>query len=205
MLPNFVPAGTSVASFFERVLPEAHRTAVPADASAGELAILVRIETGDGYLYSIRGRDVSVTRADKAEAHLVLTTTADALAFFLADWSGPRRFAPSFVPAQGVRLITDPRVVKRLAQATGKIELLLTGLEAGDARLVLSAAGGKKHRENGRPADAAIETKVSVFEELLGGRLLPDEAITAAHVSVRGKKLVALQFAFAVAPFFPVK
>ncbi|HWL89574.1 MAG TPA: SCP2 sterol-binding domain-containing protein [Polyangiaceae bacterium] len=219
MLPNFVPAGTSGESFFERVLPDAHRSQVPADASAGEYVVRVcianrhpeddrtdEIDLVASYLYTIHGREISATKASGADmprVHLSLVVDQAALDFFLADWSGPRRFAPSFVPAQGVQLITDPRVLKRLAQATGRIELRLADFEGGDARLLVSAAGGRKHALDTYTADATIETKVTIFEELLAGRLRPDEAIADAHVTVRGKKLVAMQFAFALAPFFP--
>ncbi|WP_394826632.1 SCP2 sterol-binding domain-containing protein [Pendulispora albinea] len=211
MLPNFVPAGTSVESFFEQVLPDAHRALVPADASAGELAVGVHIEgapLGSGYFCAIRGREISVKQMrDEESAHLWLTVDAPGLAFFLDDLGGERRFAPSFVPAQGVKLITDPRILKRLVQASGTIELRLLDLEIGrkiePVGLRVSAAGGKKHGLKTSAADAEIETKVSVFEKLLAGKLAPDEAIADSHVAVRGKKLVAMQFAFALAPFFP--
>jgi len=214
MLPHFVPVGTSVESFFERVLPEAHRALVPADASAREYLVAVRMDdsprastsTSDAaiYQYAIRGHDISVNRGNaNAAAHLWLAGDRASFEFFLEDWSGPRRFAPSFVPSEGVRLITDPRVLKRIVQATGTIELELT--DFGPAALHVSAAGAKKHELRESAADAVIGTRVSVFEQLLAGNLGPDEAIVDSHVTVRGKKLVAMQFAFALAPFFPKK
>jgi len=210
MLPQNLPAGTSVESFFEHVLPEAHRALVPADPSAGEYLVAVRME-GPGtsttrYAYTIRGREIAVKHGDDTahlQAHLWIAGEYAALDFFLEDWSGPRRFAPSFEPAQGVKLITDPRVLKRLAQATGKIELGLVDFEGGAGNLVISAAGAKKHALKDATSDAIIETRVTVFEKLLAGKLGPDEAIADSHVTVRGKKLVAMQFAFALAPFFP--
>ncbi|WP_394847990.1 SCP2 sterol-binding domain-containing protein [Pendulispora brunnea] len=213
MLPQNLPAGTTVESFFEDILPEAHRQLVPADASAGEYIVSIRMEgPGTGttrYAYTIRGREISIARgADspaQSAAHLWIAGEHAALTFFLEDWSGPRRFAPSFEPAQGVKLITDPRVLKRLAQATGKIELGLIDFEGGAGNLVLSAAGAKKHAFKDTDSDAVIETRVEVFEKLLAGKLGPDEAIADSHVTVRGKKLVAMQFAFALAPFFPAR
>ena len=79
----------------------------------------------------------------------------------------------------------------------------LLSSERGRAAILLGAGGGKKIRVSDE-ADVTIEASVATFERMLAGTLAPDEAISGSHVELIGKKLVAMQFAFALAPFFPL-
>jgi putative sterol carrier protein len=51
--------------------------------------------------------------------------------------------------------------------------------------------------------DASLHIKMPAFRQLLAGRLTPDAAIVDGHVALTGKKLVAMQFALAMVPYFP--
>jgi len=205
MLPIDIPPGTTGRALLESVLPAAHRELVPpSPGGAGDaITMSVRVDGGDSFHYELRGEGVTV-RPGEAPAHLWMKVDAATLERFVADWSGPKRYLPTFTPRGGVRLLTDPRVLKRLIMVSGRIELALPDFEGGRAAIVVGAHGGKKKPIDPAEPDATIEAKMSLFDALLAGRVSPDEALASDGVTLRGKKLVAMQLAFALAPFFPV-
>lgn len=204
MLPSTIPQGTTVESLLETVLPEAHRHEVArAGATGPEQRLGVEVVGGKRYVFRLAGPEVSFDEGG-GPAHLHIRVERSTVERFLEDWSGPRRFVPSFVPREGVTLLTDPRVLKRLVAVTGSIELALPDFEGERVSLFVSAGGSRAHEpREGAAADVVVEVAVPTFERLLAGSLAPDEALADGHVEVRGKKLVAMQFAFALAPFFP--
>jgi hypothetical protein len=108
---------------------------------------------------------------------------------------------PKFSP-KGASIFTDPRVLKRLAHVTGSIELALPNFPGGRASLRAGAFGGKPARVKvDREPDVTVESSMEAFDELLAGKLRPEEALSDSRVKVTGRKMVALQFAFALAPF----
>jgi hypothetical protein len=137
---------------------------------------------------------------------LVLAIDEATVQRFLDDWMGPGRWLPRFEPRGGVLLLTDPRLVRRLGMVSGSIELAIVDFEGGRAGMTL-AAGARATRDQEGDEDAAcdvvVELSTRTFELLLAGTLRPDEAIIDKHVTVRGKTLVAMQFALALVPFFP--
>jgi SCP-2 sterol transfer family len=211
MLPFEIPAGTTARSLFETVLPKAHRQLVPPEAGHGELTMAVRIgeserltESGSlGYTFVFRGSEVTIEQSERP-ASMWIAVQRKTLERFLGDWMGPRRFAPKFTPRGGAVLLTDPRIMKRLVMVTGRIELALPDFEGARASFFVGAGGGKKVAIAPDEPDVVLEASVPTFERLLAGTLPPDDAISGSHVTIRGKKLVAMQFAFALAPFFPV-
>lgn len=202
MLPFHAPLGTTPRDYLARVVPEAHRTLVPgADTKLWDVNISL---LGDrSFHYAIRGAELTMREVDEP-AHLVLALDGAHVARFLADWSGPRRYVPAFEP-RGAALVTDPRVLARLAMVTGSFQASVPDFEDGAIRLALAAFGGKVGRFDPRDddADASVELPSKTFESLLAGRLGPDEALSAGGVTLKGKRLVAMQFALALAPFFP--
>ncbi len=209
MLPFEIPAGTTPKDLFVRVLPDAHRRLVPQGSrETFTLGVRVTGSTPLAFTYTLQGGEVTV-HEEARPAQLLVATEHATLARFLEDWTGPRRFVPSFTPNSAggapLTLLTDPRVLKRLVLVSGRIELALPDLDGSRAALVAGAAGGKAIEHRDDDADVVVESEVPVFERLLSGKLGPDEALSGGHVTVRGKKLVAMQFAFALAPFFPVK
>lgn len=209
MLPFQIPANVSPRDYLLKLVPEAHRSLVPAaSAEAGKTWDVAIALPGDkSVLYSIDGSALTVVErpSDDAAAHLVVTLPKSDLARFLADFGGPRRYVPSFSP-RGAALITDPRVVARAAMVMGSMEATIPDFEGGPVTLAIAAFGGKRgsfDRRDDAP-DASVELPSATFEQLLSGRLAPDKALTAGGVVLKGKKLVAMQFAFALAPFFPL-
>jgi putative sterol carrier protein len=212
MLPFEIPTGTTARSLFETVLPNAHKQLVPLDAGTSELTLAVRVGDDDtlaeggsslGYTFVFRGSEVTIEESERP-ASLWIAVHKRTLDRFLGDWMGPRRFAPKFTPRGGALLLTDPRIMKRLVMVTGRIELALPDFEGERASFFVGAGGGKKVSIEPDAPDVVLEATVPTFERLLAGTLPPDEAIGGNHVTIRGKKLVAMQFAFALAPFFPV-
>ena len=167
-----------------------------------EYVLVAEIQGGDAFTYVVRGHEVNVTRGSEP-ALMWVSVAKHTLERFLLDWTTEKRFIPKFKPRGDVTLFTDPRVLKRLTMVTGRVELALPEFEGGRAAIRLGAGGGKKIQVSDE-ADVTIEASVSTFERMLAGTLAPDEAISGAHVEILGKKLIAMQFAFALAPFFPL-
>ena len=96
--------------------------------------------------------------------------------------------------------MSDPRVIKRVAMANGRIEIAVVD-ECGE-RLALVFGFGDATR---RPIDASspdvvLETRMTVVERVLRGELGPEEALADGDVSLRGRRLLAVQLALALAP-----
>jgi hypothetical protein len=48
-----------------------------------------------------------------------------------------------------------------------------------------------------------VETSLKTYQRLLGGELTPEDALVDGDVVASGKRLVGIQFAFAIGPLFP--
>lgn len=212
MLPFQAPPGTTARDYLFRVVPEAHRALVPApagDAAANARRWDVRVELlgHAAFRYAIDGAALTATedaRDGDGKAHLVLALEKLDVDRFLADWSGARRYVPKFEP-RGAALVTDPRMLARVAMVTGSLAAIVPDFECGPLRLHIAAFGGKLGRFDPRDedADVSVELPLRMLEDLLAGRLAPDVALSSGDAALRGKKLVAMQLAFALAPFFP--
>ncbi|MEO8878455.1 MAG: hypothetical protein ABI461_22895 [Polyangiaceae bacterium] len=203
MLPFDVKLGTTPFELFTEVIPRAHRALVPKHGDREELVVSVAVE-GDPSCSAlacvIRGAEISVTPSE-TDAHLYLQLRADSLQEFLNDWGTDKKYLPKFSP-KGASIFTDPRVLRRLAQVTGSIELALPDFPPGRASLIAGAFGGRKSKPKpDRKPDVVVEASNELFDKLLAGSITPDAALADALVTVTGKKMVALQFAFALAPF----
>ncbi len=207
MLPFDVKLGTRPLELFTEILPRAHRQLVPKLGDRDELIVAILVD-GDPDTKAlrcvIRGADISVTASEdrsSVEAHLYLALKADSLQAFLDDWGTEKKYLPKFSP-KGASIFTDPRVLRRLAHVTGSIELALPNFPGGRASLRAGAFGGKPARVKlDREPDVVVESSMEAFDELLTGKLRPEEALSDSRVNVTGRKMVALQFAFALAPF----
>jgi len=204
MIPKNLPADTTVRSFFESVLPKEHALHVPTDAGNG--TVTVRLLGGPSFRLEAIGNKLTVTPVhDGDPAPFMLTVPAAMADYFLGDWKGPRTLVPTFEP-RGIVVATDARLTRRVAMVTGSIELVLDGFEDEGSHVppgpaTLKAAVGK--RDPDAPADVTVNITMGVFRAFMNGKLAPDEAIVDGHVKVTGKKLVAMQFALALVPFFP--
>ncbi len=202
MLPFEVPLGTTLDSLFAEVFPKAHAQMVPPSAGNDRFVAVHEVTGFKTFTFEIRGQELRVREGDAENPHVWVVVEKSAADLFLTDWLGPKNLVPKNVP-KDIVAITDPRIMKRLALVSAKAELALTDLDG--ARVTLTAAFGtaaKKHRDAHDP-DVVLEASTRIFTRLLEGTLPPEEAIAEGHVTVRGKRLLAMQLAFALAPFYP--
>jgi hypothetical protein len=200
MIPRTLPAGTTLRSFFEELLPADHLANVPHDA--GDARVSVRLVGGPTYAFAVTGSQLAIRETDRIEdAPLLLSFEESTAQLFLDDWLGPQRLAPSFEP-RGLASVTDPRLIRRFAAIKGVISLTLDDFDGQSATLLVAAGPDASLYDD---PDATVRIRLPAFLELLAGRLGPDEAIADGHVTLSGKKLVAMQFALALVPYFPAR
>jgi SCP-2 sterol transfer family len=200
-----IPPDTTIQSLVESVVPALHARLVAEDAPADELVVTVRIDNAGSWTVHIRGREMRVVEGEADRPTLWLFTTARAVELFLEDAAGPKRFAPRFEPGPATAILSDPRLVRRAAMAHGRIELALR--DVGGERLAIVFGFGHAARKRIDPddADVVVEVGLGTVERMLAGTLAPDEALADGDVQVRGNRMLALQLALAVAPFYPQK
>jgi putative sterol carrier protein len=136
---------------------------------------------------------------------LWMHTTERAVERFLEDALGARRLVPRFEPAGGVAAISDPRIVKRVAMASGRIELAVTDEDGERLALVFGFGDATRKAIDPEDADVVVETSLVTLERVLRGELGPEDALADGDVKVRGNRFLAMQLALAVAPFYPAK
>jgi putative sterol carrier protein len=204
MFPIDIPAGTTLETLFTEVVPALH-TRFVTDDSKDEYVAVVRIEDGPSYTYVIRGATIRVDEGEAERVRLWIAFKRDAVEMFLADWMGPKRFVPTFVPPGGVVLFTDPRILKRLIIASGKLEIALSDFEGGRIAMTVACGDAAKKGIDTDDPNVVLEGKTRALEKVLSGELAPEEALVDGDVSVKGNRFVAMQVALALAPFYPPK
>ncbi len=198
MIPRNLPPGTTLRSVMEDLLPADHAAHVPADA--GDASVGVRFVDGPCYSLVATGRRLTVTETPRVvEAPLLLSVDLETAQVFLDDWLGPQRLAPSFEP-RGLQSVTDARFLRRVSAVKGVMSLTLDDLDGGPATLVVAAGPDASLYDD---PDASVHVGMAAFQRVLAGTLTPDAAIVDGHVALSGKKLVAMQFALAMVPYFP--
>ncbi len=202
MFPIEIPIGTTPATFFEAILPKAHAELVKGEVSDEIWVVGVKVKGHTTYTLTIRGKSLSVEDKRPGPVPLWIQVEDEALAFFLNDFATTKRFVPKFVPASGFTTMTDPRLLKRVAMVSGKVEISLMDSPIG--KISLFCASGTRAKEGifDDDPDATIEVHMPTAEKVLSGLLGPEEALSGGHVALRGKRLVAMQFALAIAPFY---
>ncbi len=204
-VPMEIPADTTVHSFIESVVPAIHAQLVPADASNEPFTVAVRIGDAGSWAVHIRGREMRVVAGEPERPTLWLFATTRAVERFLEDATGPRRLMPTFEPVvgpMGAAVLSDPRVVRRVAMANGRMELAVN--EDGERlAIVLGFGTATRKRIDPEDADVVIETGMATLERVLAGTLAPEDALVDGDVNVRGNRMLALQLALAIAPFYP--
>ncbi|MGH7270069.1 MAG: hypothetical protein ACREJ3_06520, partial [Polyangiaceae bacterium] len=103
-----VPAGTTVKSLVESVIPALHARLVPDGGPTESFTVVVRVEDAGSWTVSIAGRDMRVAEGEAPRPTLWLFTTAMAVERFLEDAAGPQRFLPKIESMDGVALLSDP-------------------------------------------------------------------------------------------------
>ena len=171
---------------------------VPPDA--GEGTVSFRFVDGPSYRFHASGNKLTVTETARVtDAPLMLSVDESTAQLFLDDWLGPQRLAPSFEP-RGIGAITDARLLRSVSAVRGVLSLTLDDFEGQSATLLVAAGPNASLYDD---PDAELHIGLPAFLRVLAGSLRPDEAITEGHVTLKGKKLVALHFALALVPFFP--
>jgi hypothetical protein len=198
-----IPPDTTIRSFIESVVPALHARLVPEDSPADALTVTVRIEDAGSWTVHIRGREMRVVPGEAERPTLWLFTTARAVDLFLEDALGPQRFAPRFDSEAVPPLLSDPRLVRRAAMAHGRIELALRDIDGERLAIVLGFGHAARKRIDPDEADVVVEAGLGTLERMLAGTLAPDEALAEGDVEVRGNRMLALQLALAIAPFYP--
>jgi putative sterol carrier protein len=203
MLPIEIPEGTTVASLVTEVVPELHGRMVGADAPGDAFAVAVQIDGEGSWVVRIRGREMTVEEGEVERPTLWIHTTARAVERFLEDALGPKRLLPRFGPVGGVGTMSDPRVIKRVAMASGRIELAALDDDGERIAMVFGFGSATRRAIDPEDADVVVEARLSTIERVLAGELGPEDALADGDVTVRGNRFLAMQLALAVAPFYP--
>ncbi|HEX8795140.1 MAG TPA: SCP2 sterol-binding domain-containing protein [Polyangiaceae bacterium] len=207
MLPIEIPAGTTATVLVTEIVPALHAKMVPADAPADAFAVALRIEDEGSWTVRVRGARMTVSEGDEpgVAPALWMWTTARAVERFLDDATGEKRLLPKFGPVGGVATMSDPRVLKRVAMASGRIELALVDERGERLGIVFGFGAAAKKAIDPEDADTVIEADLATVERVLRGELGPEDALADGNVRVKGNRLLAMQLALAVAPFYPGK
>jgi hypothetical protein len=208
MFPFEIPPGATLRSLVTEVFPETHAKLVPKAAGSDAFTIVLDLEGLEGggiFTADVKGNTVTVREEESRQRQIWVSARAENAQMFLDDWSGAKRFAPKFVPSGDLVLMSDPRILKRLVMVSGKLELALTDFEGERVAMTVAVGAAAKKTIDPEGADVTIEASVAVFEELLAGKLAPEDAIAEGRVSVKGNKLLAMQLALAVAQLAPPK
>lgn len=200
-----IPPDTTVRSLIESVAPAIHARLVPEDAPTEALVVNVRVDDAGSWTVHIRGREMRVVEGEADRPTLWLFTTARTIELFLEDAAGARRFAPRFEPGARAALLSDPRLVRRAAMAHGRIELALRDVDGERLAVVFGFGHAARKRIDPDDPDVVVESGLATVERMLAGTLAPEAALADGDVRVRGNRMLALQLALAVAPFYPKK
>jgi hypothetical protein len=199
MVPHAIPPGTTLRSLLEEILPADHAANVPRDAGKARLAL--GFTGGRSYALSADGSRLEVRETPRVEPAPLLIGLEEASAdLLLADWMGPRKLVPSFQPS-GLAALTDPRLLRKLAEVDGTMAITLEGLAPGRRDTMLVAAGRDPSLYD--DPDVRIELSMAALSAVLTGKLRPDRALDLDGVTVLWKKRIAVQFALALVSYFP--
>jgi hypothetical protein len=203
MIPFDIPPGTTVEALVREVAPSFHARLVPAGVPVDPLTVNVRIDGAGAWTVRIRGREMQIDDGEVDRPTLWVHTTARVVACFLADATGPRRWVPKGTPA-GAIAVSDPRLVKRAAMASGRIELAIPDLDGERLTVVLGFGAATRRAIDPEDPDAVVEATIETLERILAGALPPEQALTDGGVRIRGNRFLPMQLALAAAPFYPL-
>jgi putative sterol carrier protein len=206
MLPLDIPPGTTVELLVTEAIPALHARLVGEGGPKEGFTVALRIDGCGSWTVRIRGREMLVDPGEERRPTFWMYTTGGMAEHFLQDALGPRRLVPKMATHQqpgGVLTLSDPRVMRRVALASGRIEL--AALDADGTRLAIVFGFGDAARRPIDPEnpDTVVEAPVTILHRVLSGERGPEEALSSGDVTVRGSRLLALQLAFAIAPFYP--
>jgi hypothetical protein len=207
MLPLDIPPGTTLESLVTDAIPALHARLVGPGGPTDWFTVALRIEGRASWTVRIRGREMRVDDGEEARPTLWMYTTEEMAERFLEDALGPKRLLPKVAAdvaqAGGAVTWSDPRLVQRVAMASGRIELAVVD-ERGERLFVVFGFGTATRRPiDPDSPDTVVEVPIATLRSVLSGARGPEEALAAGDVTVRGSRLLAMQLALAVAPFCP--
>jgi putative sterol carrier protein len=202
VLPSDIPPGTTVQDLVTEVIPALHARLVGDGAPDDALSVAVRIEGCGSWTARIRGRQMLVEVGEETRPTLWMYTTERSALRFLEDALGPKRFLPKITNGLGVLTMSDPQVIKRVAMANGRIELAVRDDDGARLAVVFGFGSAARRPIDPERPETIAEATMTTLERSLGGELGPQEAISSGQVTVRGSRLLAMQLALAVAPFW---
>ena len=205
MLPLEIPPGTTAELLVTKLVPELHARLVGEGGPGDELSIALRIDGTGSWTLRICGARMSVEEGEEERVTLWLYTTKRDIALFLEDALGLGRLAARSVRAGEVATMTDPRVLKRLALASGRIELGVRDASGERLSAVLGFGAAARRRIDPKNPDAVVEASLTTVQRVLSGETRPEEALTDGSVSVYGNRFLPMQLALALAPFWTAK
>jgi hypothetical protein len=206
MISFDIPADTTVESLLCVVAPSFHALLVPADAPVDLFSVAVSIQGAGGFTLRIRGREMRVEPHVDPRPTLWIHTTARDVTALIQDALGPRRWVPLDPKGQlpsGVVAFSDPRLLKRAAMASGRIEVALVDTSGERFSAVLGFGPAARRAIDPEAPDAVVEVTADTMARVLAGALPPDRAITDGGVRIRGSRFLPMQLALAAAPFYP--
>jgi len=201
-----IPDGSTIESLVTEVVPKAHAEHVPESAGI-ERTVVGLHYSGGGPSFRIvcEGRRLVVERGRADDADLWASTPKRTALAFLADWTGEKKLLPSFAPPGDLKMITDPRMLRRLKLVSGRIELAISDFAGGPALLTAATGAVAKKGVILDEPDVRIETTMKTYARIVSGALGPEDALADGDVKISGKRLLAAQFAMAVAPLYPAR
>ena len=205
MLPLDIPPGTTVETLITRAIPDLHARLAAGARTEERFVVNVQIGAEAKWTVRIRGPAMVVEEGHETNPTLWMYASEGSAARFLEDAVGPRRMLPpKIAPHTGggdVVTLSDPRIVRRVAMANGRVELAVVD-EEGDRMAVVFGFGDAARRPI-RPdgPDTVVEAKLPALQRVLRGDQGPEEALSSGDVTVRGSRLLAMQLALAIAPF----
>jgi len=201
-----IPESSTLESLVTELAPKLHGEHVPSDAGT-ERTVLGFHYTGGGASYRLvaEGTNLSAERNRAEDAEIWAATPKRVATAFLADWTSTKALLPKFSSPGELKMITDPRMLKRLKMVSGRIELSISDFPGGPATLTAACGAIAKKGVITDEPDVRVETTMKTYERMLSGTLPPEEAMADGDVKITGKKLVAMQFAMAIAPLYPPK
>ena len=203
MLPLEIPPGTTLDTLFTEVLPRTHERLVPALAGTDRFVVVSRVVGWKSFTMEIRGAVLLVREGEEPGANFWQVVTRETAQRFLDDWLGDKRLAPAAHAKATLVSLSDPRILKRLSLVSGKVELALTDMTGGRMAMTVASGAAAKKEIHADDPDVVIEAPSSALLRLLDGKLSPEDALVDGSVTIRGKKLVAMQLALALGPFYP--
>ncbi len=199
-----IPANATLETLVTELAPALHREHVPASAG-NERTVIGFHYTGGGPSFRIvaDGTKLTVEKGRAEDADIWAATPKRVATAFVADWTGEKKLLPTFPLPDDIKMITDPRMLKRLKMVSGRIELAISDFPGGPATLTAACGTVAKKGVITDEPDVKVETTLRTYQRMLAGTLGPEEALADGDVKITGKKLVAMQFAMAVAPLYP--